>query len=164
MKRFMPAIFICAIFIVVTGCAPKMPTLDGSLRPEDPAHKGKIVMTLNDPLADDIGAELSSRGFTVIGPARLRQVLNERSLQLSGLKSTDDEKLLEAGKALNADSLILVESERQPDGTTDAASITIVGVQSGLSIGSFNYQNGRNRENQKDTAKRIADAISKSFK
>ncbi len=163
MKRFMPAILSCSIFLVVIGCIPRTPMLEGSLRPDDPSKKIKIVITVNDPFADSIGSELAQRGFPVIGSARLRVVLSEKSLQLSGMAGMDEEKLLEAGRSLNADALIFVETEKSLDGTIDAANISIVRVQSGAIMGSFHYQNGRARENQKDAAKRIADAISSSF-
>jgi hypothetical protein len=163
-KRFMQVILFCLIFLIFTGCIPRTPTLEGSLKADDPSKKIKMVIAVNDSLADAIGAELSARGFPVIESARLGAVLSEKSLQLSGIKSADDEKLLEAGKFLKADSLIFVETKRSPDGTINAAIINIVGVRNGAVTGSFNYQNGRVRENQKDTAKRIADAINSSFR
>ncbi len=164
MKRFMPTILSCSIFLVVAGCAARTPTLEGSLRADDPSKKMRMAVTVNDPFADAVGAELSGRGFPVIGSARMRAVLSERSLQLSGMESMDEEKLLEAGKILNADALLFVDTEQRPDGTIEAANIKILGVRSGAVMGSFHYRNGRSGENKKDAAKRIADAINGSFK
>ncbi len=121
-------------------------------------------MAQDDPFAEAIGAKLSGRGFPVIESARLRAVLSERSMQLSGMISMDEEKLLEAGKVLKADAILFIEARKGPDGKIDEALINIVGVQSGALTGSYHYQNGSDRENLRDAAKRIADAINRPFK
>ena len=161
MKRFISIVLFCALSLGVAACMPAAPALEGGLKFDGPS-KMSIVITQNDPLSAAVGEELSSRGFPVIGAKRVNEVLNEKAMQLSGMRSMDEEKLLKAGKFLHADSLLLVEARKSPDETIDEAIVTLVGVKSETMIGSFHYRNGRVKENLEDTAKRIADAISRA--
>ena len=161
MKRFITMVLSCALFLGVTACMPAAPTLEGGLKFAGPS-KMSIVITQDDPLSAAIGGELSDQGLPVIGVKQLNGVLNEKSLQLSGMASMDEEKLLEAGKILHADALVSVEAKKNLDGTIDEALITLVGVKSETVMGSFHYENGRVKEKLKDSAKRIADAISRA--
>jgi hypothetical protein len=163
MQRFMRIVLACSLLSALTACPPRVPTLEGSLKYDGPS-KPSVVITQDDDLSDAIGEELSNRGFPVIGQRRVSAVLREKSMQLSGMKSMDEEKLLEAGKFLHADVLLLVEARKSPDETIDEAIITLVGVRSETAIGSFHYQNGRVKENPDGSAKRIAQAISSSVR
>jgi hypothetical protein len=77
MKRYMPIVLFCALFLGVTACVPAAPTLEGGLKFNGPSTMS-IAITQNDPLSDAIGEELSGRGFPVIGVNRLNEVLNEK--------------------------------------------------------------------------------------
>jgi hypothetical protein len=153
----------CLALLIVCGCIPRTSNLEGGVRPVDPSIKPKIALVSDNRLSDAIGTELFTRGFTIIERLRLLSVLREKSLQLSGIT---DEQLIEAGKMLNVDALMFVEAERVERGDIYNAYIKIVNVQSGIIIGSFNYQNGRGplKDRPHDAAKKIADAINSGYK
>lgn len=145
-----------------TGCVS---SIDGSARPDDPTLKPKIAIMSNNPLADAIGTELFARGFTIIERLRLGSVLSEKSLQLSGVTESDNEKFIQAGKILNVDSLMSVGVERGETGDIHMAVIKVVNVNTGQLVGSFNYKNGRGplKDSFHGAAKKIADTIASYY-
>ena len=149
--------------VIVFGCMPRASNLVGGVRPVDPSIKPKIALVSDNRLTDAVGTELFIRGFTIIERLRLLSVLREKSLQLSGIT---DEQLIEAGKILNVDALMFIDAERVEFGDIHNAYIKIVDVQSGIIIGSFNYQNGRGplKDTPHEAAKKISDAINRGYK
>jgi len=150
----------CFMLMFLQGC--QMSQLEGAIRPENPFLKPKIAIISENRLANALGTKLFTKGFAIIERLRLVAVLREKSLQMSGLT---DEQLIEAGKVLNVDAIIFVETSGVERGDIYTAYIKIVSVKSGAIMGSFNYQNGRGptKDSFNEAADKLTDAINNGY-
>jgi hypothetical protein len=166
-------LFVVFIAVFLFGCTA--PVLKGVVKPTNPYVVPSVAVVSENLLADALATELLYMGFTVIERNKLAKILDEQSLSLSGV--LDDSKIIEVGRILNVDVLILV-SGRYDAYITDRianAAVKIVDVETGRLIGSFSYQNGKGgtpgspadhdqKETIIETAARIATEIGKAYR
>jgi hypothetical protein len=172
MKKTLLSIVLLLISISLFGCS--FPQVKSSIRPDDNSGLPTFAMASNNFLADAIAAELFAKGFDIIERAKLRAILEEQSLNLSG--ALDDANLIKAGKILNVDALIFVSgsySSGIPD-RIESAVVKIIHVETGRMLGSVNYQNGHHgapgsmadydmKDTMVETANRISNEIAKAY-
>jgi hypothetical protein len=167
-------LFLSLFFIlgVLSCCAS--PQIKSAIAPKAYSTDPTIGIASNNAFADAIGTELIFYGFKVIERSNLYSLVEEQVLGQTGVLR--EKELIKAGKILNIDALVFVNTnwDNYNPGKVAAAVVRVVDVQSGQVLASVNYQNGRAgaagspadadaKESLVESADRIGKEIAKGF-
>lgn len=133
-----PIFYLILFTLLFTACRSSQVSSVGGNPPNHPVYN-IAISTTGGILADAIGIQLVGRGFEVIEPDQVSNLVARHNLSETEISTPQSLQILRQN---NIDAYLIVRVSEAKDGYPQSASIRLVSTHTGKLISGTSWQNG----------------------